>query len=111
MSADLTPPLPVVARITPAARLVWAEISEHPASLIGAELVRKADADAAIASLHARLQEAERLLQGAADWIDAAPHGDNCYVSDHYEGDPGDRCSCGKDSLLDALHAATQEKP
>ena len=22
-------------------------------------------------------------------------HGDNCYVSNQYEGDPGNRCNCG----------------
>lgn len=42
------------------------------------------------------------LLKGAFDWIESAPHGDNCFVSDHYEGDPGNRCNCGKDSLLSA---------
>lgn len=39
-------------------------------------------------------------LNHAQEWIGSAPHGDNCYVSDHYEGDPGDRCNCGKESAL-----------
>lgn len=39
-------------------------------------------------------------LLHAQEWVSSAPHGDNCFVSDHYEGDPGDRCNCGKDSLL-----------
>ena len=38
-------------------------------------------------------------LEAARDWIGHAPHGDNCYVSAHYPGDPGDRCNCGKDSI------------
>lgn len=38
--------------------------------------------------------------------IGAIPHGDNCFVSSHYEGDPGDRCNCGKDSAIAALDAA-----
>lgn len=42
-------------------------------------------------------------LHHAKDWISAAPHGDNCFVSAHYEGDPGDRCNCGKDAALQAV--------
>ncbi|WP_119154185.1 Lar family restriction alleviation protein [Caldimonas tepidiphila] len=42
-------------------------------------------------------------LRWAHDWIDAAPHGDNCYLSDHYEGDPGNQCNCDKESILAAL--------
>lgn len=38
-------------------------------------------------------------LERAAEWIGNTPHGDNCYVSEHYEGDPGDRCNCGKESI------------
>jgi hypothetical protein len=38
--------------------------------------------------------------------IGAIPHGDNCFVSSHYEGDPGDRCNCGKDAAVAALDAA-----
>lgn len=38
-------------------------------------------------------------LEAAREWIGHAPHGDNCYVSAHYPGDPGDRCNCGKDSI------------
>ena len=45
------------------------------------------------------------LLQAAADWIAHAPHRDDCFVSDHYEGDPGNQCNCGKDSLLAAIEA------
>lgn len=35
-------------------------------------------------------------------WVEEAPHGDNCFVSHHYDGDPGNQCNCGKDSLLEA---------
>ncbi|MDP3273406.1 MAG: hypothetical protein U1D69_12820 [Polynucleobacter sp.] len=42
------------------------------------------------------------LVKAAFDWIEYAPHGDNCFVSDNYEGDPGNQCNCGKDSLLSA---------
>jgi len=45
-------------------------------------------------------------LRHAEDWIGNAPHGDNCYVSNHYAGDPGNRCNCGKESALDAVTAA-----
>lgn len=40
------------------------------------------------------------LLEYAHQWIDLSPHGDNCFVSDHYEGDPGNRCNCGKESIV-----------
>lgn len=49
----------------------------------------------------------EGRLDSAWQWIASAPHGDNCFVSDHYEGDPGSDCNCGKDSLLTALEAAS----
>jgi hypothetical protein len=49
-------------------------------------------------------------LYGAAAhaqaWISDMPHGDNCYLSAHYDGDPGDQCNCGKESVLAALDAA-----
>jgi hypothetical protein len=43
-------------------------------------------------------------LRHANEWVSSAPHGDNCYVSDHYEGDPGNRCNCGKTDLDNTLH-------
>lgn len=52
---------------------------------------------------YCKIQAMREVIQNAEDWIREAPHGDNCYVSDHYEGDPGDRCNCGKESLLTAL--------
>lgn len=46
------------------------------------------------------------VLRGAEKWISLTGHGDNCFVSDHYEGDPGNRCNCGLDGLLSAIQAA-----
>jgi hypothetical protein len=54
----------------------------------------------------AQSDEALGVLRGAREWISRAPHGDNCFVSDNYEGDPGDRCNCGRDNLADAIDAA-----
>lgn len=45
-------------------------------------------------------------LRGAEQWISTAPHGDNCFVSGNYEGNPGDRCNCGRDEVLEAIQAA-----
>lgn len=39
----------------------------------------------------------------AEAWISKMPHGDNCFLSDHYDGDPGASCNCGKEGLLHAL--------
>jgi hypothetical protein len=44
-------------------------------------------------------------LAAAIQWVNTAQHGDNCFVSDHYDGDPGNRCNCGKDSLLAYLES------
>jgi hypothetical protein len=44
-------------------------------------------------------------VAAAIQWISTAQHGDNCFVSDHYEGDPGNRCNCGKDSVLEFLES------
>ena len=48
--------------------------------------------------------EAKR-LQEALDVAmeNLRPHGDNCFVSDHYEGDPGNRCNCGRDGVINFL--------
>lgn len=61
------------------------------------------EADARLIAAAPALLEA---LHHAEAWIRTAPHGDNCFVSDHYEGDPGDRCNCGKDDALEAVQAA-----
>ncbi|MEE4460760.1 hypothetical protein V2S84_01195 [Azotobacter chroococcum] len=55
--------------------------------------------------------EVERLriaLSHAGAWIEAAPHGENCFVSSHYDGDPGSRCNCGKDSAQEAIESAME---
>lgn len=60
-------------------------------------------------SLHpdARLiAAAPELLAGvchAESWIGDMPHGENCFLSDCYDGDPGNQCNCGKESLLASL--------
>lgn len=59
-----------------------------------------------MANLTQREVDAIYALRHAAEWIASAPHGDNCFVSSHYEGDPGDRCNCGKDSAEQAVHEA-----
>ena len=46
------------------------------------------------------------VIRGAEKWIRLSDHGENCFVSDHYEGDPGDRCNCGRDELLSAIQTA-----
>lgn len=56
-------------------------------------------------------QPVRGMLEAAAQWIERAPHGDNCFVSDHYPGDPGDRCNCGKDGLLSAIEQALDAAP
>jgi hypothetical protein len=50
-------------------------------------------------------------IEAAIKWLNSASHGDNCFVSDHYEGDPGNRCNCGKDSLLEFLESGSADAP
>jgi len=50
-------------------------------------------------------------LERAEEWIRGAPHGDNCFVSDHYDGDPGNRCNCGKESLEEYLSEVLEAQP
>lgn len=45
-------------------------------------------------------------LRHAEEWIAATQHGDNCYVSNHYAGDPGNQCNCGKESVMTHLDEA-----
>lgn len=56
-------------------------------------------ADLANARLIAAAPDLLAALGHACDWIHDAPHGDNCHVSNQYEGDPGAGCNCGKDSI------------
>ena len=50
------------------------------------------------------------LLSAARYWIACHDHGENCHLSDHYDGDPGNQCSCGKDWLLGAVGDALSER-
>jgi hypothetical protein len=43
-------------------------------------------------------------LWHALAYLQASPHGENCYLSDNYDGDPGNQCNCGKESIV--LHLA-----
>ena len=63
--------------------------------------------------LNTKLSDTEALLAAAVEalngfdaWIGGVPHGDNCYVSDHYEGDPGNQCNCGRDGIIGAVAEA-----
>ena len=40
-------------------------------------------------------------LHAAKSLIKDSPHCDNCFVSNHYEGDKGNQCNCGKESVFD----------
>ena len=64
----------------------------------------KADA-ALIASAPDLLAEVYRFR----DFLDGAPHGDNCFVSNHYDSDPGNRCNCGKDEARQFVDAAIKK--
>lgn len=61
----------------------------------------------------ALLEERKRLrgaLAAALEWVEAAPHGDNCYLDPGH--DLGQSCECGKDSAGRAISAALEgEKP
>jgi hypothetical protein len=50
---------------------------------------------------------AARKLDAARGWIEDREHGDNCFVSSQYAGDPGSRCNCGKDAILGYLESDT----
>lgn len=52
-----------------------------------------------------------RKLAVTSEHIRAMPHGDNCFVSNHYEADPGNRCNCGKDSLLEWMEGDSDTPP
>jgi len=46
------------------------------------------------------LLKAREVLDLADSWVTSSPHGENCYLSDHYDGDPGSGCNCGKEGVL-----------
>lgn len=52
-----------------------------------------------------------RKLAVTGEHIRAMPHGDNCFVSNHCESDPGNRCNCGKDSLLEWMEGGENVLP
>lgn len=98
----------IVACVNACAAYSTEELEKHPAPII-TKLLNERDV--------AEKQRDELIgpLSAARAWISDAPHGDDCFVSDHYEGDPGAQCNCGKDSMLSAIDAAitnaTKEKP
>jgi hypothetical protein len=67
---------------------------------------RREDENVANARLMAAAPELLAAVEHAQAWVSDMPHGDNCYLSAHYEGDPGNQCNCGKESVLAALEAA-----
>lgn len=48
-------------------------------------------------------------LHAVSSWIRNIPHGENCFVSSHYDGDPGNQCNCGKESILDFVELTTEK--
>lgn len=72
---------------------------------------RRTAASELVAGVQAEPTELLHALQEAADFISNHHHGDNCYVSDHYSGDPGNRCNCGKDSAEQAVQDALTGYP
>lgn len=58
-----------------------------------------------VAELQGLITKLVGKLAAASNWISTGPHGDNCFVSDHHEGDPGNRCNCGKDALHEFLES------
>lgn len=113
MSADLTvPTLPTFYYWTPkpgsgisSHLATWSSnTGPHPQWDI-TEWVLKADAEAALASLQARLEEAERLLRVAlTDWQC------NANLKDYYQA-WDDEAWSRIEAHLAAIDAATQEKP
>ncbi len=61
---------------------------------------------AAKAVIDTALRELISALEIAQGFVAETPHGDECFVSDHYEGDPGNRCNCGKDRVSEILDEA-----
>jgi hypothetical protein len=107
MSADLTvPPLPVVAYASDDTSELYtpAELADYIIER-PVPLVRKADADAAIASMQARLDAAER---------DAARYRwlrDQASIKTPHVLNPADGFRCFSAGLDGVIDAATQEQP
>lgn len=83
----------------------------HIRSAVMAELLNNVIGYVQDAASSVAQDEREAKLAAAIDFIRAMPHGDNCFVSDHYEGDPGSKCNCSKDSLLDWLEEDSAATP
>ena len=79
--------------------LLLANILEHQIPSIACLEVAASE----LRRLHEVNQELVEALKTSFTWIQKSPHGDNCYVSDHHETDPGNRCNCGKDSIENFL--------
>lgn len=62
-----------------------------------------------LSALRANAERLNTLLSYASAWARSAGHGDDCFVSDHYEGDPGNRCNCGLDGLMSAFEDAAMQ--
>lgn len=58
---------------------------------------------AAKAVIDVALSDLISALEIARNFIAETPHGDDCFVSDHYDGDPGNRCNCGKEQVAAIL--------
>lgn len=56
-------------------------------------------------------KDARIALEQAQALISEKPHGDNCFVSNHYGCDPGNACYCGKSVVLDSIDRALAEFP
>lgn len=56
-------------------------------------------------NLESQREEMLAALHAVSSWIRNIPHGENCFVSSHYDGDPGNQCNCGKESILDFVES------
>ena len=67
-----------------------------------------ADNDKTLAGVIANVEKQRDELLAALDVAmeNLRSHGDNCFVSEHYEGDPGAMCNCGIDGVTDYLISA-----
>lgn len=90
---------------SPEAMLVTAD----ELSMIVAEELQRAVAEAEVAAPDPEQTNIDA-LNHAHSWIASAPHGDDCFVSDHHESDPGSQCNCGKDGVLSAIELALEAR-
>ena len=69
------------------------------------------DLQSRLTALEAWAKEARDILSHAREWVSSVPHGDNCFVSNHSEFDPGNQCNCGKDSTVGFLDEVLESTP